>query len=459
MDVLKFGRGPRLPMFLQNEKAECGLACVGMIAGYYGFQTSLAQLRRFHQGSGRGTTLLQLVGLGRRLGMLARPLKLAVEEIPTLRLPVILHWNNSHYVVLKRVRAGRYELHDPAIGSVTLRREELEKCFTGVALELMPGHGFQVQPKAVPVKVRDVLGRVHGFRQIVTSIAAAALALEVFSFVTPLFTQLVIDKAISSADSDLLFIFGISFCVLVVFQAALGFFREWLVCRAGNVINQSWTAGVFGHLIALPEDYFQRRSLGDIGSRFNSLKSVQYAVTSTITTSLLDGLMSLATLAVMFCYSPKLTVVVIGFACVYVALRLALYSTLKRLNVDLIGAQARQNSRFYEYVRASQVIKANNLISRATTAYLNLVTAFLNKSIVMARVQDRCRSFARSGEDHPFVVRCSAGDTARTHGRDAHVHVDVQPVVCIEGIKAGRWLYRVEVVECTCLADSRHRAH
>ncbi|CAN7167208.1 peptidase domain-containing ABC transporter [Aquipseudomonas alcaligenes] len=386
MTQLRFDGGSKLPIIIQQEKSECGFACIAMIASFYGHEISLQELRSMHRGSSRGATLLEMVQVSRQLGMQARPLKIEIDEVASIRLPALMHWNNNHYVVLKDLRAGKYRIHDPASGVANLSREEFSKCFTGAALELAPGHQFQPKNRPPTVTVRDILGKVHGLHEALLGILVSAVALEAFSFVTPLFTQLVIDKAISSADLDLLLVFGMSFCVLIVFQSFISYLRDWLVCRTGSTLNQSWTGGVFAHLMSLPEDYFQRRSLGDIGSRFGSLKNIQQAITSTITTSFLDGFMSVVTLAAMVMYSPKLALVALAFTAAYVLARLALYSRFKSLNIDLISAQARQNSKFYEAVRASQTIKANNLTAQVTTTYLNLVTSYLNKNILISRL-------------------------------------------------------------------------
>ncbi|PZE13342.1 peptidase domain-containing ABC transporter [Pseudomonas sp. 57B-090624] len=394
MAQLRFDSRSKLPIIMQQEKSECGFACIAMIASFYGHEISLREVRAMHRGSSRGATLLEIVQVAMQLGMQARPLKIENNEIDSLKLPALLHWKNSHYVVLRELRAGKFCIHDPASGVVNLSREEFSIFFTGAALELAPGHQFQLKNKIPGVAVRDILGKVHGLHEALVGILASALALEAFSFITPLFTQLVIDKAISSADLDLLLVFGMSFCVLIIFQSFISYLRDWLVCRTGSTLNQSWTGGVFAHLMSLPEDYFQRRSLGDIGSRFGSLKNIQQAITSTITTSFLDGFMSLVTLAAMVIYSPKLATVAFVFTSAYVLVRLALYSKFKSLNIDLISAQARQNSKFYEAVRASQTIKANNLTAQVTTTYLNLVTSYLNRNILASRLTIAFKAFA-----------------------------------------------------------------
>ena len=112
--TLNFGLGRHLPMVLQSEAAECGLACLAMIATYHGFETDLAALRRRFSLSLKGATLTRLIEMAQALGLQGRPLRLEIEELDQLKRPCILHWGLNHFVVLRSVRAGKVIIHDPA---------------------------------------------------------------------------------------------------------------------------------------------------------------------------------------------------------------------------------------------------------------------------------------------------------------------------------------------------------
>src|ERR1700728_3942100 len=103
---VSFGLKVRLPLLLQTEATECGLACIGMVAGFHGHNTDLGTLRRRFPVSLKGVTLAMLIQVANRLGLVTRPLKLDVRHLPQLRLPCVLHWEFNHFVVLKEVRAN-----------------------------------------------------------------------------------------------------------------------------------------------------------------------------------------------------------------------------------------------------------------------------------------------------------------------------------------------------------------
>ena len=135
MSLLRFSGGRRLPVLLQSEAAECGLACLAMVAGFHGHELDLNALRRRFEVSIKGMTMKTLLLMAQRLGMSGRGVRLEPEGLEKLCTPAILHWDMDHFVVLKEVRGSRIVLHDPAMGLRRCDLAELSQHFTGIALE------------------------------------------------------------------------------------------------------------------------------------------------------------------------------------------------------------------------------------------------------------------------------------------------------------------------------------
>src|SRR5262247_3933340 len=132
LDELNLSWGARLPIVLQTEAAECGLACLAMVASYYGQRSDLATLRRHFGLSLKGATLQDLVRITDRLGFAARPVRLELEEMRLLKAPCVLHWDLNHFVVLKSVGRHWIVIHDPGQGVRRLSLSEVSKHFSGV---------------------------------------------------------------------------------------------------------------------------------------------------------------------------------------------------------------------------------------------------------------------------------------------------------------------------------------
>jgi ATP-binding cassette subfamily B protein RaxB len=164
LDKLAITWGSRLPMIMQTEAAECGVACLAMIVGYHGQPCEITELRRRLSVSLKGTTLKHLVGMAERLGFAARPLRLELDELRQLSTPCILHWDLHHFVVLAKVTRDGIVIHDPAVGVRRLPMAAVSRHFTGVALELTPVGELAPAQESPRVRLRSILGRVVGLR-------------------------------------------------------------------------------------------------------------------------------------------------------------------------------------------------------------------------------------------------------------------------------------------------------
>ncbi|KGK59811.1 ATP-binding cassette subfamily B protein RaxB [Xanthomonas arboricola] len=345
---------------MQTEAAECGLACLAMIARYHGDRVALAQLRRRFNISLRGVRLERLVQIGRAMGLDVRAMRAEPEYLQDLRQPCILHWDMSHFVVLERVVRGVALLHDPARGALRLPMSELGKHFTGVLLELQPAASFQPSVQEPQVSLRSLTGRIFGLKRGLLQIFGLALAIEVLALLLPFQMQWVIDHVLVSADMPLLKVLTIAFLLIVIFQAALTVARSWIVSWLGASLNTQWITNLFGHLLRLPLEYFEKRHMGDVLSRFSSLKSIQTTLTGSFVEAMLNGMTGCLAVGILLAYSPALTGLVLGAFALYLCLRLALYRLQFMVSRDQLTYAARQQSELMESVRGIQAIKLAN---------------------------------------------------------------------------------------------------
>jgi ATP-binding cassette subfamily B protein RaxB len=384
--ALQFGWSRRLPMMLQTEAAECGLACLAMIATHHGHDVDLAGLRRRFSTSLKGITLARLMEMAGQLGFTCRPLKLDLDELPQLRTPCVLHWDLNHFVVLKRADKRGIVIHDPARGIRKLGLREASEHFTGVALELTPAADFTPVSVRQAISLRALTGKVRGLVPALGQILLLALALEVFALAGPFYLQWVLDQVLVSADHSLLTLLGLGFLGITVFSALITAARSWAVTWLGATINVQWASNLFGHLMRLPLDWFEKRHIGDVVSRFGSIQTIQQTLTTQFIGSLLDGLMSLVTLVVMGFYSLTLTTLVVGLFLAYGLLRWAFFDPLRRANEERIVYGARQESELLESIRGAMPIKLANKQDERLARYANATVATANRGIGIQRL-------------------------------------------------------------------------
>ena len=165
LDQLNLGWRSPLPMMLQTEASECGLACLAMVMHFYGNAADLPNLRRRFGMSLKGATLKDVMRVADQVGLAPRPVRLELEELTQLRTPSILHWDLNHFVVLAHIDGDAVTIHDPAIGLRKLTLVEVSRHFTGVALELSPTSRFESAEAPPRVRASQLLGKISGDRK------------------------------------------------------------------------------------------------------------------------------------------------------------------------------------------------------------------------------------------------------------------------------------------------------
>ncbi len=381
LERLDFGWGTRLPMILQTEAAECGLACLAMVASYYGYPSELTELRRRLVVSLKGVNLKNLVGMADRLGFATRPVRLELEELRSLRTPCILHWDLNHFVVLKKATRDRAFIHDPAVGARRLPLSVVSRHFTGVALELMPFGDYQPAKAQPRVGFRSLLGRMVGLKRNLAQLFLLALAIEVFAVISPFFLQWVVDHALVTADQDLLLTLALGFGLLLLLKTSVSAMRGWRVIALGASLKVQGRSNLFSHLLGLPTAYFESRHLGDVLSRFGSQETILQAITTDMVETVLDGLLASVTLAIMFVFAPGLTTLVLAGAVFYGLLRWASYTPLRQASMEAIVWSARRDSHFLETLRGIKTIKLFNGQEGRRAHWLNLLVESVNRQL------------------------------------------------------------------------------
>ncbi|HOX90451.1 MAG TPA: peptidase domain-containing ABC transporter [Burkholderiaceae bacterium] len=373
--------GRRTPVILQSEAPECGIACLAMIASHHGRRTDLSAMRLRLAPSMKGVTFKHIAGIADSLGLASRGVKVPLENLGGLKLPAILHWDMNHFVVLTKVSGRRLTIHDPARGRVVLTLQEASDHYTGVAMEMWPTPAFQKKDERERVSAWQLLGAAAGARGAIVQVLLLSLVLEIFAIAMPFFLQIVVDRVIISRDRDLLTVLGVGFAGLALMIALVTALRGWLGVYISTRMNLQLLDTLFARLTRLPLEWFEKRNIGDIVSRFRSVDAIQRTLTLTFLETAMDGLMVAVTVAVMFFYSAELTLIVLTAAALYAALRFGFYGAQRRATDERLVHEARASTHFIETLRGMMAIKLNLREGERRAAYLNHVVGQTNAEV------------------------------------------------------------------------------
>jgi ATP-binding cassette, subfamily B, bacterial CvaB/MchF/RaxB len=376
----------RTPLIRQTEVAECGLACLAMVAGRYGHRVDLPALRQRHNLPLRGTTLRDLMRIASSMRLTTRALRAEPSHLRRLQLPCILHWEHNHFVVLTRANRRRMVIHDPAVGRRLVPVQEVEKRFTGVVLEAWPTEGFERKTERARVRIWDLLSRSRGFTAAATQVLTMSLVLEAIGIAIPIGFQLVLDDVVVSDDRDLLTVIALAVGLLIVFRGLVDFVRGWAMMAAGSRLGLQWKMSLFRYLLLLPLSFFERRHTGDIASRFLSIDRIQQTLSTASISPVVDGATAFVLVGMMWLYDPWLAVLALATTAVYAGTRSFAYRLYRRANEEAVVYAASENSHFLESLRGMASIKALAIGDRRQGIWNNYLVDRVGAELRVAKI-------------------------------------------------------------------------
>lgn len=376
----------RVRLVQQTEATECGLAALAMIASFHGLDLDLAALRRRFSPSLRGTGLNAVIQMADQLGFASRAVKVPLESLSRLQLPAILHWNLNHYVVLERVSGRKALVHDSAGFSKWYRLQELSDYFTGVALELAPTNDFEPADQRERFRLGQLWGRITGLKRALVQTIVLSLVMQAFALTSPYYMQIAIDSAIPALDGDLLAILALGFGLFTVINGGASLLRSFVLLSAGTSLSYSVASNIARRLFRLPVAWFEKRHVGDVLSRFQSITPIQLALTQGAVAAMLDGALAAFLLLMMLFYSVPLAMLALVAFGLYGLGRAVSFSFQRVAQENAIVARAREQSLLMENIRGIVTLRLFNREAARHVQWQNRMTNALNAEVSVARI-------------------------------------------------------------------------
>lgn len=344
--------------FLVGKPGEEAIACLCLAASLLGRDEDFRDLRARYSGSSRASSLKEVAQIAAMIKMTTRSVQVRAREIGTLIPPAILSWANDELRVFQGpALGGGIWLFDPKAGRARVRKDLVDREFSGNALEVglvgSAAEGVRKHRLRIPALLR--LSRPL-LKNVYQALALTA-CVQFYIILSPMFMRLIIDNVVVTDSIGLLNVATIGFSALCLFNGAASLLRT----VAQNNINSllSWDMGqrVFRHLIRLPLQWFQKKTLSDILSRLNSVDQVRGAFTSMLSAAF-DGILVVVMLFVIFSISASVFSIAVASILLNSILRLIAVPFGQRLNRRSVLTTVSEQGKRIETLRAIQSIKA-----------------------------------------------------------------------------------------------------
>lgn len=341
----------------QAQHIDTGLACLLMLARYFGVPADPHQLRHEFSASGAPFGDLEILRAARRLGLKMGQRSATWPQLAALRQPAMARYKNGRYVVLQRVEGDKTLVHDPYTSQPQVLDEQgfaerlhdtLFLCTTRARL----------QSDRRRFDFTWFLPAIGKYRKHLGEIVLASLFLQLFGLLTPLFFQVVTDKVLVHKGLTTLHVLAVGMLAVSGFECALSVLRTYIFSHTSNRIDVSLGTQLFAHIVRLPLAYFQARRAGDTVARARGLDTIRQFLTSSAITVVLDCLFTLVFFAVMLYYSPLLTAVVAASLPCYAVLSLVVTPMVRARLRERFDRGAENHAFLVEVITGIETVKA-----------------------------------------------------------------------------------------------------
>ncbi|MBD2385074.1 peptidase domain-containing ABC transporter [Cylindrospermum sp. FACHB-282] len=347
----------RYPFFAQQSGSDCGAACLVMVSRYWGKRFSVNRLRDIANVDRNGASLRGLLTAAESLGFATRPVKASLNQLAKQKLPAIAHWEGNHYIVVYEITSKYVIVADPALGQRHLTHAEFQADWTGYTLLLQPTAMLKdAKETSTPFWQFFELLKPHSL--VMLEVFIASIFIQIFGLVTPLFTQLILDRVVVQRSELTLTAVGIGLLMFSLFRVAMTGLRQYLLDHTANRIDLALIVGFIRHTLRLPLSFFESRYVGDIISRVQENRKIQRFLSGEALSILLDLFTVFIYVGLMFWYSWKMALLALLIVPPFALLALIATPFLQRISREIFNAVAKESSYLIEALTGVRTVKA-----------------------------------------------------------------------------------------------------
>ncbi len=347
----------RYPFFAQQSPSDCGAACLVMVGRHWGKRFSINRLRDIANVHRWGSSLRSLAAAAESIGFSTRPVKASLDQLAKQTLPAIAHWEGNHYVVVYEVSRKQVVVGDPAIGQRTFSHADFKAGWTGYALLLQPTALLKNAKESTPAFWRFFeLMKPH--RLVLLEVFVASLFIQIFGLVTPIFTQLLLDRVLVQRSTSTLTAVGLGLLIFGLFGVAMSGLRQYLLAHTANKVDLALMVGFIRHAFRLPLSFFESRYVGDIIARVQENEKIEEFLTGETLSIILDLLTVFVYTGLMLWYSWKMTLLALAMVPPMFIVTLLSTPFLRRISRQIFAAVERENSYLIEALTGIRTVKS-----------------------------------------------------------------------------------------------------
>lgn len=369
----------KTPTILQMEAVECGAAALAIVLAYHGRHVPLEQLRVECGVSRDGSRASSIVKTARQYGLFAKGYRYPPERLLSQPLPMIVHWNFNHFLVVEGFGREKVYLNDPSVGPYAVSYEEFDQSFTGVVMVFEKTEAFTKGGEKKRL-IHDFREWLRGSEGALSFIFLASLALVMLGLVIPVFSRIFVDFYLVGNMQQWVMPLLVGMGVTAVLRSAFTWLQQRFLMRLETKLTLGSSSKLWWHILRLPMEFFSQRGAGDVSSRVDMNEQIARLLSGDLATAALNTLLIIFYALLMLRYSFLLTAIGIVMAALnFAAMR---YVSRKRVdaNQKLIREKSRLLSTAFNGLQNIESIKATGSESDFFSRWAGYQTKVVNAS-------------------------------------------------------------------------------
>ncbi|CQR74687.1 Toxin RTX-I translocation ATP-binding protein [Sporomusa ovata DSM 2662] len=367
-------------------KLDTALSCLVIVAKILGIPADEGQMRRAYVMSSSGMDTTTLIRAAKELGLKSRLVQPEPEKFPKLPLPAIMILKNNNYIVLVRTDGTKSLIIDPyKTKPFTISMTNLLSIWSG-ELVLITCRFHLKQMAERKFSLAWFIPVVMQYKRFFCEVLVVSFILQLFGLVTPMFTQVIIDKVLVHRSLNTLDILVFGMVAISLFQAWITALRSYLFTHTTNRIDVMLSTKLFRHIMALPVKYFETWQVGDVVARVQELDNVRKFITGSALTVVLDTIFAIVYIIVMFTYSSSLSLIALIALPIYVVLNLVSTPVFKKCLNERFVAGTEKQAFLIEAITGIQTVKSLAVESQFIQKWEQLLARYAKTALNTANV-------------------------------------------------------------------------
>ena len=323
---------------------------------------------------------IDLITYGKIISSIGLQVSISVfkkEDLPRISLPVLIIWEDSLRLI-KETTQKSIIIASPTDGFVEIESNQIEKEYPN-GIEYLIFNRINITPTD-RFNLNWFLPVLNKYKSVLFQILISSFVIQLLTLANPLLIQVIIDKVISQRSLDTLQVLGIALLTLTIFEGFLISIKTFLFAETTNRIDQKLGSEVIDHLYRLPLEFFDRRAVGELGSRVDELEKIRNFITGQGLTTILDSFFSIIYIGIMLIYSVKLTIISLLVLPIQIILTIIGAPLFRRQYRETAQNNAKTKSHLVETLNGIQTIKAQNIETDSRWKWQDLYSKYIASS-------------------------------------------------------------------------------